>query len=142
MCLKGAVGPAGPTGLAGPSGSSTILVFSTSESVSNSDYIGCGSSSSNILRNTIVIPANYVINLFCFNIRETQSQGGAYTATLYINGNPSILTATINDSSTQISIAISSSLQLNQFDLLSIRLTTPNRALNNGACASIIVSPS
>jgi hypothetical protein len=118
------------------------LVFSTSESVSNSDYIGCGNSSSNILRNTIVIPANYTINLFCFNIRETQSHGGAYTGTLYINGNPSILTATINDSLTQISIAVSSSLQLNQFDLLSIRLTTPHGALNNGACASIIVSPS
>jgi hypothetical protein len=139
MCLKGPQGPTGPTG---PAGSSTILIFSTSESVSNSDYIGCGSSSSNNLRNTILIPANYTINLFCFNIREIQAQGGAYTATLYINGNPSILIATINDSSTQISVAVSSSLQLNQFDLLSIRLSSPNGALNNGACASIIVSPS
>ena len=46
---KGSKGDQGPIGPQGPSGDRTFIVFATSESVSNNDYIGSGNSSSNIL---------------------------------------------------------------------------------------------
>lgn len=51
------MGPKGNTGETGPQGlqGTSIYLFATSESVSRNDYVGLGSSSSDSLRNTIVI---------------------------------------------------------------------------------------
>jgi len=117
----------------------TTYIFATSESVSSNDYIGCGNSSSNILRNTIVVPNNCQATKMAFNIREL-SQATSYTARLYVNNNPTSFTAVIPDGSVSYGIISPGNITLNQLDLITIKITFANGALNNGACITLITN--
>lgn len=143
----GPTGPAGPTGNSvgstgptGPAGKSRCMFhFATSESVGNNDFIGLGNSSSDIQRNTIVVPYACETSYLVFNLRK-YSENKQYTATLWVNGSPSALSAFIPTIiSTQCSIG-NGVVQLNACDLISVQITTPNGALADGVCVSLAVN--
>jgi hypothetical protein len=142
MALKGATGaegPAGPAGPQGPSGDRTFIVFATSESVSNNDYIGCGNSSNNILRNSILVPNNCVVNKISFSIRELSS-AQQYSATLYINGVSSNVNAVIIDGAAQFKVVSNANQYLSELDEISIKISSAGGALPNGASISLSVT--
>ena len=72
-----------------------------------------------------------------FNIRELSSNV-SYTAILYINGIASTLIAQISDGSVSFKIKVNSNIQLNELDLISIKVTFSNGALQNGACITLV----
>jgi hypothetical protein len=113
-------------------------MFSSSESVSNDDYIGLGNSSTNILRNTLVVGKNCIAKSLVFNIREL-SKNIPYTATLYVNGSATSFIATIPDGSTSYKITVTNSITLNQMDLITLHIAFSSGALQNGACATLLV---
>jgi hypothetical protein len=135
----GQEGPQGPIGPQGPSGDRTFIIFTTSETVNNNDYVGCGNSSSNILRNSILVPNNCVINKIAFTIREL-SQNNEYSATLYINGLQSALNAVIIDGSSQFQIISNANINLTQLDEISVRIQTNGGALAKGVSVSLLVT--
>ena len=141
MGMKGDMGNTGPKGETGIQGTSNLMfLFTTSESVSNNDFIGLGSSSSNSLRNTIVSPIRCNISSIAFSIRELKN-ATPYTATVYVNGIMSNLSIVINDGSIKYNnINIHTVLQIQPLDLLSIQVSFANGALNNGVCISLIAS--
>jgi hypothetical protein len=66
------------------------------------------------------------------------SDNVAYTATLYVNGNSTNMNAVITDGSTQFSIVTNSNFQLNELDLISIKVEWQGGALSNGVTASLL----
>ena len=139
MSLKGATGnegPQGPIGQQGPSGDRTFIVFATSESVSNNHYIGCGNSSNNVLRNSIVIPNKCVVSKITFSLRALDASG-QYTATLYINGIPSTVSAVIMNGSSQFKVVSNANELLSELDEITVKITTPGGALSQGASVSL-----
>ena len=127
----------GPTGMTGKS--CGLYVFTTSESVSNNDFIGSGNSSSNILRNTIIIPNNCIINVVAFTIRRF-ANNTSYTIKLYVNGIITSVNAIIVDGSTSYSVLNNVNYQLNALDIVTMQITFNNGALSDGACATLLVT--
>ncbi len=153
--ILGQTGPSGPTGPpgpitfvqvvgpTGPTGPTSSLhapyVFATSESVGRNDFIGCGNSSSDYLRNTIVVCRDCIASELAFSIRQLSS-ALPYTATLWVDGAPSALSVTIADGSTARTAIASGNVALTAGNLISIQLTyPPNGALSGGACATLCV---
>ena len=133
-------GPKGDTGAQGTSGGNMYL-FSTSESVNNDQYIGLGNSSSNIIRNTLVIANHCTATTLVFSIRELAAET-SYTATLFVNGNNTLFKSIIPDGSKSYSSVSTSMLALNQFDLVTIHLSyLGGGALSNGICATLLTVP-
>jgi hypothetical protein len=95
------------------------------------------SSSNNFLRNSIIVPSKCIVNRFCFSIKEL-SRNVEYTATLFVNGNSTNVNAVITDGSTQFSIVTNSNFQLNELDLISIKVEWEGGALNNGVTSSLL----
>jgi len=115
-----------------------MYLFATSESVNNGSYVGLGNSSTNTLRNTIVIAKKCTATTLVFSIREL-SNAIPYTATLYVNGLATSFKAVIQNGSVSHSAVSSSALPLNQFDLVSIYLSySGGGALSNGMCATLL----
>jgi hypothetical protein len=71
-----------------------------------------------------------------FSIRE-KGDATPYTATLFINGAPSSMVATIPDGSVSTGIVVTGSVALNPLDLVSVQVTWFGGALNNGVCISL-----
>jgi hypothetical protein len=115
-----------------------MFEFATSESVSDTDYIGCGNSSNNFLRNTLVVPRNCTAVRLTFSIR-TFNDPTPYTIHLYVNGIDSGVTAVIADGSIATAASAVINYPLNEFDLLSLKFSNgSNAALQWGICAMII----
>jgi hypothetical protein len=74
-----------------------------------------------------------------FSIRELATNT-PYTATLIINGTPSSMVVIINDGSISKNSSVNGSIQLNQFDLITIQVSWTGGALSNGACISLIAT--
>ena len=74
-----------------------------------------------------------------FNIREL-SNPTSYTATLYVNNNPTTFIAVIPDGSINYGIISTGNVMLNELDLLTIKITFANGALSNGTCVTLIVN--
>jgi Collagen triple helix repeat (20 copies) len=112
--LTGATGPQGLTGATGPQGQqgSSIYLFATSESVSHDDYVGLGNSSSDSLRNTLVIATNCLATTLVFSIRQL-ANAVPYTAVLYVNGIQSIVQTIIPNGSTSFNSVSNYSVPLN-----------------------------
>ena len=138
---EGTTGPTGPQGPTGNSNNTDFFVFATSESVNTGDFIGCGNSSSSVLRNTIAVPFACETSYLVFHLRQF-SNNKEYKATLWINGVPSSLVAVIPGSiNAQCSIG-QGIVQLNACDLITVQLTFPNGsggALAEGTCLSLVV---
>ena len=136
---NGTPGQTGPTGPAGQSQCCLPFVFASSESVNRNDFIGCGNSSSDYLRNTVVVPVGCQTNYLVFHIRQF-SGGKQYTATLWKNGSPTSLVAILPPGvSAQCTIG-TGNVELNACDLLSVQITFDNGntgALSDGCCATI-----
>jgi hypothetical protein len=115
--------------------------FATSESVSRNNFIGCGNSSNDALRNTVVVCRECIARTIVFNIRKLAS-AVAYTATLWVNGAPTGLTATIADGSVSIAAQGLGFVPLNPMDLITVQLTynVPDGALAKGMCATVCVT--
>ncbi len=79
---------------------------------------------------------NYKVSKISFIIRDLD-QAGNYTATLYINGNPSIVSAVIIDGSVQFKVISNANQLLSELDEITIKITTPGGALSNGASVSL-----
>ena len=139
ITLKGDRGLTGSMGLQGPPGN-TLIMFATSEPVYNGHFIGYGTSSHILLKNTILIPFNCTIKSLSFSIRKL-SEKISYMITLFINGSPSSLFASINDGSQEISINQYTNIKLNCLDLISLQITfNSNDNLNNGICATLVIN--
>jgi hypothetical protein len=109
--------------------------------VNRGQYVGLGNSSTNALRNTVVIVSKCVATTLAFSIREL-ANAIPYTATLYVNGVASVFSAVIPNGSTSFSIVTNSTIQLQQLDIVSIYLDyTGGGALSNGICATLITMP-
>lgn len=141
----GPTGPAGgtdgPTGPTGP-GMNTMFSFTTSESVNSGDFIGCGNSSSSLLRNTIVVPYTCETHYLMLHVRNF-SDKVQYTATLWINDSPSSLVVVIPAGVSVKCVIGYGNIQLNSCDLITVQITYPNGAgaLADGVCASLVVKP-
>ena len=101
-----------------------------------------GNSSTNPLRNTIVVGIKCLAKTLVFSIRELASNI-PYTATLYVNSIATTFNAVILDGSVSFSVAVNNTpIQLHQLDLISIFLSYDGGgALSNGICATIIATP-
>ena len=135
---KGNKGDLGMTGLTGASGINNLMfLFSTDQSVSNKDFIGLGTSSSNILRNTVISPVNCTITNIAFSIRQL-SNATSYTATIYVNNISTDISAVIVNGSVSFNILNTISLPIQALDLITIYLSFSGGALSNGVCVSLI----
>ena len=117
------------------SGKATIF-FATDNSVSNEDYVGLGVSSSNLLRNTVVIPYDCTATVMAFSIREL-SNSTSYTATLIKNGVASSLVATIVNGAASTGVVVTGGVSLSPLDLVTIQVTWSGGALSRGVCISL-----
>lgn len=139
---KGDAGSKGEKGDAGEKGDTinkTFIIFATSESVSNNDYIGSGNSSSDVKRNSILVPNNCTVNKIAFSIREL-SNNNEYSATLFVNGIQSVVNAVIPDGSSQYQIISNANTNLTQLDEITIKIQTNGGALSRGASISLSVT--
>jgi hypothetical protein len=161
---EGPVGPTGPQGIPGPEGGPTgptgpagglegptgptgpvmnsMFQFATSESVNTGDFIGCGNSSSSLLRNTMVVPFSCETSYLMLRLRNF-SEGNSYTATLWVNEVPSPLVAIIPPGVSVKCVIGYGKIPLNSCDLISVQITYANGigALSEGVCASLVVKP-
>ena len=138
---RGLLGPTGPIGPAGTVNASVdMYLFATSNSLSRNSFIGCGSSSSSYLRNTNLVSNNCRAVRLAFSIRSL-ANSVPYTATLWVNGAATSLTATIANGSISTGAFNTGSVSLNALDLISIQITYEgsNTALSDGACAIVNV---
>ena len=90
--------------------------------------------------NRIVPILKCLATTIVFSIRQL-SNSVPYTAILYINGIQSVFQTVIPNGSTSFSASSSNSVQLNQFDLVSIRLSYVGGALPRGVCATLLTTP-
>ena len=102
----------------------TLLQFSTGEILVSNQFIGSASSSDEFIKNTVVCPFHCKITSIAFSIREL-SLPINYTATIYINGNPTNSSATIINGSQKTGALVDTELIVGQLDLISIRITYP-----------------
>ena len=114
----------------------TAFTLASSASVAANDYIGLGSSSSQFVKNSIVIPFNCEITSLTFSTRSIA--GSTYTCTIWVRPGNSTTPAATSIQATvtpgnYFSVA-TGSIALNQGDLLSVRMSvgTPD-----GIAASI-----
>jgi len=115
------------------------FIFSTRNSVSTNNFIGIGNSSKSFLKNTMVIPFNCIINEIIFSIRELSSNT-SYTIIIYKNNINTGIFACISNGSISYKTSLICNLELNTFDLISIKIIFDANTLLNGACASLIYS--
>jgi hypothetical protein len=115
------------------------FIFSTCNSVSTNNFIGIGNSSKSFLKNTIVIPFNCIINEIFFSIREL-SNNTSYSIIIYKNNINTGILAYIPNGSISYNTSLICNLELNTFDLISIKILFEADSLLNGACASLIYS--
>ena len=126
------IGPA--VSVASPS-----FFFNTDQSVGNNDYIGLGSSGSNFLRYTIVVPVACVLKSIAVSTRGFNSSFTTATIWRQTPGSPSPAATTLSASiltGTTFSVA-SGTVAANAGDLISVRITTPGGALFNGVAVSV-----
>ena len=71
-----------------------------------------------------------------FSIRDLTNPL-TYSATLYVNGMPTMLTAIIINGSLNYGIIGTGYVLLNELDLITILITTTNGALSNGVCITL-----
>ena len=121
-------------------GNKCAFIFSTRDSVSTNNFIGIGNSSNSFLKNTLVIPFNCIVNEIVFSIREL-SNNTSYTAIIYKNNVNTGIVAYISNGSISYNTSSICNLELNTFDLVSIKILFNADTLLNGACASLIYSP-
>ena len=145
----GPQGPAGPTGPQGPAGvDANAFTLSSDQGISNNQYLGLGNASADFVRNTVVIPRDGELTRLAFSIRTEQLIGTeTVTATVYIsdcglNPTPTALTATLNGpSTTNGCYAVGTgSVQVNEGQLISVRITTNRGALQAGVAATIQIA--
>jgi hypothetical protein len=117
-----------------------MYLFSTSNSLARNNFIGCGSSSSSYLRNTIVVSKACRAVRLAFSIRSN-ALAIPYTATLWVNGVATILTAIIPNGSTSTGAIGNGLISLNPLDLIALQISYEGTgsALADGACAVLDV---
>ena len=142
---QGPVGPGntlvGPTGPPGPSINKNILLFSSNPLVSDNEFMGVSSSSSNFLENSVLVQYHCLTYRLGFSIRKPR-QNTTYSATLYINGNPTLLKTQIIDGSTSISNITLGSIPINALDLISIHLEFSDKSILNDVILCFLNSDS
>jgi hypothetical protein len=107
--------------------------------VGSNNYVGLGNSSTDMLRNTVVVPTNMIVTKMVFSIREL-AQNTPYTATLVINGIPSNFKSVITNGSITKVVSTTGTQQLNQEDLITIMVTWNGGALSRGLTISLLAS--
>jgi hypothetical protein len=141
----GETGPTGPAGdpgspgvqgLAGPIGPADPLLFLNCSVTYNANFIGLGTTSTDFFKNSVVVPIEWLITKLAFSIRQL-GDNKSYTATLYVNGNPTDMSATIVNASATTWSLTEGSFLVQPGDLISARVTFNNGALPNGVCISI-----
>ena len=134
---KGDPGPPGPKGDPGPSSNRNVILFTSNPKVSDNQFMGTSSSSSSFLENSVLVQYHCITYRLGFSIRKPRLNV-TYTATLYINGNPTSLSTKIIDGSTTISNIALGSVAINALDLISIHLEFSDKSvLDEGVCASL-----
>ena len=140
---KGATGDVGPRGPPGITEScrESLFVFSSSNPVRNDDFIGCGTSSTHPLPNTVIVPYSFRVTEIAFYIREL-SHNIPYTATLWVNGLSSTLSATIVNGSVSTSVIGKGLVLLSALDTLTVKVTYADGcALAHGVCIILSNGP-
>jgi hypothetical protein len=134
---KGDKGPIGLTGSIGPSvNNKTILCFSTNQIVNNGDYIGQGFSSNCLVKNTLLIPYNCIIDSICFSIRELNNNI-PYYATVIVNGKSTNVNCIISNS---ISSYNTCSLPLKKLDLITILINFSSGEIKSGVTVTLTLN--
>ncbi|MES9697623.1 hypothetical protein ABWK42_10055, partial [Bacillus sp. JJ927] len=136
----------GATGATGATGEKTIYL-ATDQSIADGQFFGLGTSQGGIngfARNTVVIPTPATITNLVFNIRDDNVMGpsGVKTAEIWVSG-PCATGATgtgiiVTLTGADCCGTATGSFPVNQCDLLSVRVTVENGALENGATAAIL----
>ena len=149
---NGPTGPAGSNGLCGKQGekgekgeqslsafikSEIAYTFATSQSVSDGDYIGVGSSDSRLIKNTIIIPKKCTATSLAFSIRQAAS-AEQYNAVLNVNGVDTSFSAVLNGSLAPYAVVSFGNIELNPLDLISIHFKTNGDSLSRGACITLL----
>jgi hypothetical protein len=135
-------GPTGPLGPTGPASTGPFYIFATRNCVYDRDFVGLGNSSESFVRNTEVVVADTTASQLAFNIRHPTR--GSYTATLWVNGEPSSLSAFIPNGYSDVAVLGTGSVELQALDVISIRITFGSRCdheLSRGAAATLYVNP-
>lgn len=116
-----------------------IHVFTTNDPIDHRQFIGPGVDLSISTGNTILIYKQCIVDVISFSLREF-AEPIEYTAQVCVNERPSSLYAIIPDGSKSFTTTISVSLELDEFDLVCIRLImNPKGAtLQKGACFTLI----
>jgi len=142
----GSTGPTGPTGPIGPKGNpgssrnKNILLFSSNPIISDNQFIGISSSSPRFLENSVLVQYHCITYRLGFSIRKPRLNA-TYTATLYINGNPTSLSTKIINGSTSISNIVLGTVAISALDLISIYFESSDKSdLTDGICASLAIS--
>ena len=154
--LTGATGAtgAGTTGSTGATGATgageNTLYLGSGLAISNNDFMGLGTASSNFIRNTVLIPQTSTITGLVFSIRdEPLDVGQSITGEIVRStdcGVTPVLTgirATVAGPNPPNCCAVTTAnLVVNQCDLLSIQITRvgSSAALPNGAAATILLT--
>ncbi len=117
------------------------FIFSTDQSVGNNYYIGVGTSGTNFLRNSVVVPFDCYIGSLIFSIRSAAANTGI-TATLYKSSNgimsATTLSTVIANGATQVFAVTNSLVPLLQGDLISINLSwSTGGSLANGTTVTL-----
>jgi hypothetical protein len=102
----------------------------------NSNFIGLGTTSNEFIKNCVVVPIEWLITKMAFSIRQL-GDNKSYTATLYVNGTETGMSATIVNGATSTWSLTEGSLLVQPGDLISVKVTFNNGALPNGVAISL-----
>lgn len=142
----------GATGATGPAGAGeSFIYFASDQSLANNDFMGLGTSSPMFDRNTVVIPRAGVITGIIFSIRDNAlAADEVATAEIYISTNcaqtamATGIIASVQGPNPPFCCGMSpaASLVVNPCDLISVRVTSGDGALPNGAAATVFYTTS
>jgi hypothetical protein len=109
--------------------------------VCNNDFIGYCTSSPHPLSNTVIVPYSFRATEIAFYIREL-SHNIPYTATLWVNGVASKLSATIANGSVSTSVIGKGLVLLSALDTVTVKVTYADGcALAHGVCIILSNGP-
>jgi hypothetical protein len=115
----------------------TILTFSSGSVISNGDFFGINSTSTDFFSNSVLMNYNCIIHRIGFSIRKIRSNT-SYIATIYVNNKPTNAQIVINNGAISISNLIICNLRVNTLDLINIKFeSSDNNILLDGVCATL-----